>query len=187
VIIMRRRLVGGLLVLPAMLGLALAGCGKSGGDGGVATAGGSAKPSASAANADLSDADRQLKFTQCMRDNGIDMPDPDPANAGKIQLGPDADPQKVKAAMDKCRQYMPGGGRAPKLDPGQAEQMRKFSQCMRDNGIPNFPDPQPDGTMQIDIGALGIKDRDDPTLKAAQEKCQQYSPKMTGALGGGGK
>ena len=171
-----------------MLALALAGCGKPTHGNGVATAGGGAKATASADPANLSNQDRQLKFTQCMRENGIEMPDPDPANPGRIILGGHADPDKVKAAMEKCRQYMPGGGNPIKLNPQQAEQMRKFAQCMRENGVPDFPDPQPDGSIQIDSRTLGGKGKgqEDPTLKAALEKCQQYSPKIAGALGGNG-
>jgi hypothetical protein len=179
---MRRRLAGGLLVLPAVLALALAGCGKPADSASVATAGGGggANPSASA-TATLSDSERQLKFAQCMRDNGVDMPDPEAGGkAGAIRVGGDGDPSKTKAAMDKCRSYLPNGGEAVKLDPAQAENMRKMSQCMRENGVPNFPDPDADGRIQFDIGLLGI-DRNDPKLKAAMEKCQQYAPKMAGA------
>jgi hypothetical protein len=33
---------------------------------------------------------------------------------------------------------------APSADPDQG---RKFAQCMRDNGVPDFPDPGPDGQI----------------------------------------
>ncbi|MEV4758863.1 hypothetical protein AB0J86_27720 [Micromonospora sp. NPDC049559] len=181
---MRRRLASGLLVLPAMLALA-AGCGKPSGGEGVATAGGGAgaQGSASPAAAEVSDADRQLKFAQCMRENGVEMPDPEPGEAGKgfrINLGGDVSPEKAKAAMEKCRSYMPNGGQPPKLDPEQVEKMRKYAQCMRDNGVPGFPDPQPDGTMQLDTRQLGDIKPDNPTFQAANEKCKQFSPKAGG-------
>ena len=42
-----------------------------------------------------------------------------------------------------------------------------FSQCMRDHGIANFPDPDPNG---INLGPLGI-DPNSPDFKAAEEAC----------------
>jgi hypothetical protein len=187
---MGRRLAGGLFILPAMLALAVAGCGKSEEGSGVATAGGAAgaRPTASASAASLSDDERRLKFAQCMRENGVDMPDPEPGEGGvKVRLGGDIDPAKAQAAMEKCRSYLPNGGQPRKLDPQQVENMRKLAQCMRENGVPEFPDPQPDGTMKIDASMFGGKGPDDPTFKAAMEKCQQYAPKMGGTATGRAK
>ena len=52
-----------------------------------------------------------------------------------------------------------------------------FSQCMRDNGIAEFPDPGPDG---LSIGGLGI-DPDSPQFKAAAEACESLRPPRDGA------
>ena len=57
--------------------------------------------------------------------------------------------------------------------PAAAEpDMLAFSQCMRDNGIAEFPDPGPDG---ITIDGLGI-DPDSPQFTAAQEACNHLMP-----------
>ena len=178
---MRRRLATGLLVLPVVLALAVAGCGQPvEDDTGVATAGGAAgaEPTASASAVALDDADRQLKFAQCMRENGVDMPDPDPADQGRIRVNAGDDPEKADAAMEKCREFLPNGGKPRELDPEQVENARKMAQCMRENGVPDFPDPQADGTIKLDKNMLGGKGPDDPTIKAAMEKCEQYAPKM---------
>lgn len=60
--------------------------------------------------------------------------------------------------------------------PGAAdpEQAQKFAQCMRDNGIPDFPDPGPDGQVISD-------DFDRKKLltgagKKAYEACRHLSP-----------
>ena len=50
----------------------------------------------------------------------------------------------------------------------------KFSQCMRANGVPNFPDPQPGGGFLFQAGA-GV-DPSSPALKAAHAKCQKLMP-----------
>jgi hypothetical protein len=47
-------------------------------------------------------------------------------------------------------------------DDGFLANRRKLSQCMRDNGVPSFPDPNPDGTIphtwfndpSMDLGKL---------------------------------
>lgn len=180
---MRRTIAGALLALPLTITLAAAGCGKPAATDGVATAGGGADPAVSAGAASMTDEERQLKFTQCMRDNGVDLPDPEPGSEGKVRIavGPDVDPQKVQAAMETCRSYLPNGGKRGKLDPEQVEKMRELATCMRENGVPEFPDPDPDGGINI-VAEGGIK-RDNAAFKAALEKCQQFAPKIR--VGGG--
>jgi hypothetical protein len=59
---------------------------------------------------------------------------------------------------------------------GLTEQERglKFAQCMRDNGVPNFPDPKfsDGGGMSIDVP----EGSDPQKVDAAMRKCQQYTP-----------
>jgi hypothetical protein len=179
---MKPRFAGALLALPLTLGLALAGCGRSDDDGGtgVATAGGAAaRPSASASGAAaLGEEERQLRFAQCMRQNGVEVPDPEPGGQGTmLRFGADVDPQKVEAAMQKCRTLLPNGGELPKLDPAQIDTMRKLARCMRDNGVPDFPDPDANGMIKIDRGAMNPEDT---KVRAAMEKCRQYAPDFGG-------
>ncbi len=42
---------------------------------------------------------------------------------------------------------------------------------MRENGVPNFPDPQPDGRLLLNPNE-GV-DPESPQFLAADEKCQQ--------------
>jgi hypothetical protein len=57
---------------------------------------------------------------------------------------------------------------APAADQKQA---LEFAQCMRDNGVPDFPDPDADGRF-----SEGQHDPDDPKLRGAQEKCRDLAP-----------
>ncbi|MGI5212870.1 hypothetical protein [Plantactinospora sp. CA-290183] len=173
---MRRRMSGTLLVLPLFLGLAVAGCAGSGSDGeGVATAGGGAAgPSPSASAVALSDEDRGREFAKCMRENGIDMPDPEPGGGLRMRKAPGGDEEKMQAAMEKCRSLLPNGGTGMKLDPEQVEKVRQLARCMRENGVPNFPDPAADGS--IDLKTVDNLDLDDPNVRAAMEKCRQGGP-----------
>ena len=65
---------------------------------------------------------------------------------------------------------------------GEAE-LQAFSQCMRDNGIAEFPDPGPDG---ISLHRLNI-DPDSPQFKAATAACNELRPPpdMAGSSGAG--
>lgn len=167
------------IVLGLLLAMGLAGCGRADNGDGVATAGGpGSSPTATARAGGQSEQDLALRFGQCMRDNGVpDFPDPRFNEGGGMSIdAPEgSDPQKVDAAMQKCKQYMPNGGEPPKLDPQMVEQNRKLAQCMRDHGVKNFPDPGPDGGIQMN-GNLPGMDPDDPTFKAAMTKCQKLVP-----------
>ena len=151
-----RRLVPVLLLVPLLV---LAACGQSNRAGAVAV--------------DTAEAARA--YAQCIRDNGVpDFPDPD-AN-GELR-GPAHEKQndpKFQAAQEKCRDLAPGGEHE-KSDPATVEQLRKFSQCMRDNGLPDFPDPDPNGQLR----GTGHEQQDNPTYRAAMEACR-------GKLPGGG-
>jgi hypothetical protein len=49
------------------------------------------------------------------------------------------------------------------------EQALAYSQCMRSNGVPDFPDPQRDGDkVKKNVG----NDKDSPTMKKAMEACR---------------
>lgn len=176
-----QQLAGTLLALPLMLSLAVAGCGRSDDTQGVATAGGGGDPaaSASASPGNLNDAERQIQFAQCMRENGVDVPDPEPgADGPRFRFGGgDNDPQKIQAAMEKCRHLLPNGGERRALNPEQVEQMRKLATCMRENGVPDFPDPDAEGRLNLDLKNF---DRNDPKMKAAFEKCRDLAPEVMG-------
>jgi hypothetical protein len=165
----------------------VAGCGGRDPGDGVATAGGTATPTSSAAADGRSAKDTMVEYAKCMRENGIaNFPDPDVGDGGEIRLElPDgADPQKVDAAQQKCQQYLPNGGEPQKLDPQQLEQQRQMSRCMRENGVPNFPDPDEYGRIKVE-GGPGL-DPQSPEFKAAEEACAKYRPAPpSGAPGAG--
>ncbi|HEV8248644.1 MAG TPA: hypothetical protein VGQ15_01605 [Gaiellaceae bacterium] len=56
------------------------------------------------------------------------------------------------------------GGKTGDKDP------TKFAECMRSNGVPNFPDPDTEGG--IDIGPNSGINPDSEKFKAAERKCQ---------------
>jgi hypothetical protein len=156
--------------------LTLAGCAAKTDTEGIATAAG--RPTAKAtATATANDADAPLKFAQCMREHGMSwFPDPQPGAGLQIQVPAGQDKAKVDAAMAACKKFLPNGGEPQKMDPAQLEQARQMSQCMRDHGITNFPDPNANGEMMLDGNKLGTGPGD-PKFDAADKACAQYRPK----------
>ena len=170
---------GPVLALGLLLTLVSAGCARGGTDDtGVATASG-AKPtaSASASAAPGDDTDAPVKFAQCMRAEGISwFPDPKPGGGMSVSIPNGTDKAKVDKAMEACKKYAPNGGVAPKPDAAALEQARQMSKCMRENGVPKFPDPKADGSIQIDGSKVGMGPGD-PTFDAAEKACAKYQPK----------
>ncbi|HZN71633.1 MAG TPA: hypothetical protein VFC00_08105 [Micromonosporaceae bacterium] len=170
----------GLLALAPLFLLGIAACKGAAADDGIATVGG--PNGVAASQAALTDEEKLRQFAQCMRDNGVDMPDPQTDGGGRIridrgQLG-DVDRDKAMAAMEKCRHLMPNGGARPQLSAEDQEKLRQFAQCMRDNGVPDFPDPDPNagGIAIMGGGPGGRLNPDDPAVQKAMETCQDKLP-----------
>lgn len=159
----------------------LAGCAEDPRDG-VATAGGAGGDKPSAKPVDDDEARRQ--FAECMRDNGVEMDDPEPGQPGRLTVRErTGDRDKVEKATQKCRKLLPNGG---EFKPSEAdlEAMREMAKCMRANGVPDFPDPDPQGGIRMKRGD-GV-DPDDAKFRAAMEKCREHVPER-GPRGGGQK
>lgn len=172
------RMRQGWIALAVVLLAAMGACTKPDGEG-VASAGGQtgqnqADPSAPSDNPD----ERGRQFVQCMRDQGIDVPDPEPGDrTGKTALrfeSGNVDKAKLGPAMEVCGNYMPGGGEPVKFTPEQIEEQRQFAQCMRDNGVPQWPDPDPENGGFKGSGNAEQLSKDDPAIRAALEKCRSH-------------
>ncbi|MFV2103374.1 hypothetical protein [Micromonospora sp. LOL_024] len=140
-----------------MVALALSACGGAAEAPPVATAGGSsAQPTGSPSAvigvvAQYVEGRRQ--WVKCLRKEGFDLPDPDAKGSVDIDLGvlgvSKTDP-KWKAALTKCMDFLLPVPEEleEKVPPATAEQVahrREYAKCMRANGMPDWPDPGPDG------------------------------------------
>jgi hypothetical protein len=153
------------LLLATVSCLLLAACSSAPKGPSVASAAsGTAKPSASA-TVDKAEANR--RFAQCMREHGVDMPDPGPDGNLQFDGGAGGDRNKTVAAASACQQNLPGGGTLQNLSPEQLEQGRAFAKCMREHGV-DMPDPDPD----TGISALLKMDFNSPAFQSAMEACK---------------
>ncbi|GIE29193.1 hypothetical protein Ait01nite_022380 [Actinoplanes italicus] len=171
---MRTRII---VVLGVLLAATSAGCSRPTGDGGGVATAASGKPKASASTAvSGSGPDADLEFSRCMREQGLDwFPDPQADGRMELSLPQGVDPATVDKAQQACKRFLPNGGEPPKLSAEEIEQNRALSRCMRENGVPNFPDPQPDGQLGIDGNKLGTGPGN-PAFDAAVKACAQYRP-----------
>ncbi|MCG5213365.1 hypothetical protein [Streptosporangium sp. KLBMP 9127] len=99
---MRRRVFSALVSAPFALTLVLTGCGSSDGGGSemASVSGGTGSRAAASAQPSADSQDKALKFAQCMRENGVNMPDPD--SSGKMAMTFDA-PQETSPLADMLR------------------------------------------------------------------------------------
>ncbi|HUQ61260.1 hypothetical protein [Lentzea sp.] len=114
-----------------------------------------------------------VQFAKCMRENGIDMPDPKQDENGgvMIQAMPaDAAPdmEKMNAAHEACKQHLPNGGEFKPPSPEEQDKMRRQAKCMRDRGY-NWPDPEFDGGGPSE--AQELPDMEDDKVKQDMKDC----------------
>jgi hypothetical protein len=115
-----------------------------------------------------------------MRSNGVSQ-FPDPPASGELTIdavvnGSSLDPNApgFKQAISTCKDLEPAGFMGSKRSPQRQEAALKFAQCMRNNGVPDFPDPTPNGPL-IDTSripsAAGRGARSIPGFQASAHKC----------------
>lgn len=148
---------------------------------GTGTSSGGGKPDSAQQNAGASgngggngngngggkDADKALQVRKCLREHGIDAPDPQPGQDPRgMTLGTGSeDPEAVKKAFEACGMQAPGTGEMPQADKDKA---LKWAKCMRDNGV-DVPDPEFKGNA---MGATKIPEGQEQAFAEAQKKCQ---------------
>jgi hypothetical protein len=221
--------------------LLLAGCGRGGGgdDDGVASVSGD---EAAAGDDEEAAEEELYDWVACMNDEGVEIPDPTRDADGNLVIegdgftlgggeggatvrvgggedGDDGDepaisPDDMEAATEVC-------GMPPRLGPSdmseedvqaRQEDALAFAECMREEGVEDFPDPDfsgegpggeprrsdsgdgpsgpDDDGPRIALGPFGEIDMDDPTTAAAFEACQDIigapgGPRGPGGPGGG--
>jgi hypothetical protein len=156
----------------AMVALISAGCSNAPAGTGASSDGGNT----SAAR------EQAVKFAQCMRDNGVrEFPDPDASGTFTIETiangtSIDTDSPAFTRAITACKDLEPAGFTGGTRSPEQQKAALKFAQCIRDNGVKDFPDPAPDAPM---IDTNRIPSTDTPggmtILHAAMQKCGTFA------------
>lgn len=156
--------------------------------------------------------DALLDYSRCMRDHGIDMPDPTfdgDGHAGVAVINgptggdgklPDPNSQAFKDAEAACKPIMDRAQQnAPKPSAEEQAKMRdqalKFAQCMRDKGF-DVPDPTFDdnGGMSVHVEGAGTASDGGPVTNGSPAGAgpindpgfQQAADECQQQTGGGG-
>lgn len=163
----RRRLLPAVVCLAGLIG---AGCSNSP----AATS-----PSATVPASNVSEG---VKFAQCMRSNGVsNFPDPGPSGQFTIDAiangsGVDINSPAFQQASGACKALEPAGFTGTTRTALQQDAALKFAQCVRANGVADFPDPTANGPL---IDTNRIPSANTPggrsALHAAMQKCSSFS------------
>ncbi|PSK70677.1 hypothetical protein C6W96_20885 [Streptomyces sp. CS149] len=132
--------------------------------------GGGTKDGGSASGGKKTKEDQALEHRKCLREQGLDIPEPKPGQDGMGLTidGGSMSKEKMEKAFKACEDKAVGGG--PKeLSQAEKDKMVAYARCMRQNGF-DMPDPKFDGgAMQA---APALKSKDMKKFEKANKACE---------------
>ena len=124
-----------------------------------------------------------FKYSSCMRDHGLSsFPDPTMTDHNGQQVAYltatiPVDPSPAfKSAQNACRGILPPPINSSPTQLAQQRHTREqhnlaFAKCLRNHGIPDFPDPDSQGQLTLEmVNAAGV-DLHAPTVLTAAKAC----------------
>ncbi len=124
--------------------------------------------------------DALVAFMDCLRDEGIDAPDPEPNEEGELRLPLNnsyADDPDYPAAEETCGHFLEdviGPEPSPEEILEREDRALACAQCMREQGG-DIPDPGPGGQgfVVLEDSQGRTIDPDDPEVAAASDACSE--------------
>jgi hypothetical protein len=172
------------LALVAMISLISAGCGSNApSETGTANSTGTASSAGTGGNKSATDQDKAVKFAECIRGHGVPhFPDPDAK--GEFVFGIDVSPAVWQKAVDACKDLEPPGALSGKRSPKQQSAALRFAECIRKNGVKDFPDPV-NGEPLVDTTHIPSANRPGgmTNLNTAMHKCRSILGLAAGGQG----
>ena len=169
----------------ATVALIGAGCSNDSAENGNTGAGAdsSATTTSSGADKKLTARDKAVKFAECIRAHGVsDFPDPNAKN--QFEYGVSVSPSVWKQATTACKDLQPPGTLSAKRTSKQQSAALRFAQCIRDNGVKDFPDPV-NGEPLVDTYKIPSSNQPGgmTILNAAIQKCRNALGEAAGGQG----
>lgn len=157
-----------------VLALALTGCGGSDDGPGVA----SAETPAGGGRTQGDDEEQAQKWAACMRARGVVMKE---SSEGVPEVDKEKTSiEKVMSATEKCRTLQPAASAPPRLSPEDIDKRGEYAACLRENGLPAYPDPDPQ-TGESELSEdLARRIKTDPKARKALEACRDLLPRSGG-------
>ena len=155
----------------AVVALIAAGCSNGDAESGDTGTAGSTRTTSSGADKKLTARDKAVRFAECIRAHGVsDFPDPNAKN--DFEYGVSVSKSVWTQAVDACKALQPPGTLSSKRTPKQQSAGLRFAQCIRDNGVKDFPDPV-NGEPLVDTYKIPSSDQPGgmTVLNAAMQKC----------------
>ena len=179
-------------------------CGSAPSGDGLATLDGASAGEAAAGDVEFQAEESVLALTECLRVEGIDIPDPEFDDEGNfrlrslMELGEAADsidPDDLEAGLEACSEYLAGVTQLiASIDRSAIEdRLYLYADCMREEGY-DMPDPVfdvrptgeiPDPGSASASGPFGDIDDRDPDFLAANQACQRVFGETFGPGGFG--
>jgi hypothetical protein len=183
-----RRLVPTVAVITAVMSMLASACSGSG-----SPSGSGSSPAAGAASTSASG----VAFSACMRSHGVpNFPDPNadgrPLQVDAQQLG--VSDTLYQTAEQACQHLLPADGSLqqrthqcllygdcpPTLVQPLMTLERKYAECMRSHGVPNWPDPSisaKGGRPVFDLSGSGIdaQSTDSPQFRSKDRECRRLT------------
>ena len=163
----------------AMVALLSAGCSNAPAGTGTGSSGG---------NNTAATHQQAVKFAECMRANGVrGFPDPDASGTFTIDgiangSSLDTSSAAFKQAIAACKDLEPPGFTGHKRSAQEQEAALKFAQCIRDNGVKDFPDPTEDSPLVDTRRIPSAAGNGISRINAAMQKCRDLAANA-GAVG----
>jgi len=142
---------------------------------GIAACGDDAEdPAANAASSEDKTRQAQLEFAECMREQGVDFPDPKADGGIEVQVKSKAEGEAFQAASEACKEFREAA--RPELSEADQQEFKEraleHARCMREHGI-DMPDPEfsAEGGARMRLDRASGVDPESPEFQAAQEEC----------------
>ncbi|MEU9315163.1 hypothetical protein [Streptomyces sp. NPDC048295] len=150
-------------LIAAAVVLSATACSGDGGGSGSGT-----KSAGSASDTKKTDEDQALEHRKCLREQGLDIPEPKPGedSRGITINGGGKSKKEMEKAFKACQDKSVGGSK--EITQAQKDKMLAFARCMRKNGI-DMPDPKFDGGM---AQAPALQQKDMKKFEKANAACE---------------
>ena len=126
----------------------------------------------------IASAQKGVKFSACMRSNGVPT-FPDPSASGELTIDQvangtslDTSSPTFTQALEACKSLEPAGFEGGTRSTQQQSAALQFAQCIRANGVSDFPDPAA-GQPLVDTNRIpsASTSAGKSILKAAMQTC----------------
>ncbi|MGW4818409.1 hypothetical protein ACWEP4_05360 [Streptomyces sp. NPDC004227] len=111
---------------------------------------------------------QEVAYYRCLEKNGLTL---EARNDGQLRVDKNRnDDASMGSAQAKCVDLLPDVASAAPAPSAFVAKARKFSACVRENGFPEYPDPDPT-TGDVDVSGHQAEKFKTPEFAVTAKKC----------------